>query len=112
MRQVEADGSTVRVRFETAGDAARAVVAELILALGVRITIPVDRLDELSIAVDVLLRAGTGPLTVQLRPLDGGLEVEVEPVDGARLRRDAATVRGLADRFSSDGDAVTVAAGA
>lgn len=109
---MQVHGSTVRVRFENAGEAARLVVAELILAIGARIAIPVDRLDELSIAVDVLLRAGAPPLTVQLRPLEGGLEVEVEPVDGTRLGHDAATVRGLTDRFSMDGDAVTVAAGA
>lgn len=105
------DGSTVRVRFETAGPDARAVVAELVLALGSKATIPVDRLDELSLAVDVLLRSGEAPLTVRMRPLPGGMEIAVEPVDGARLQPDEATIRGLTDRYSCDGGAVTIAAG-
>jgi hypothetical protein len=106
------EDAVVQLRFDVAGDGIHAIVAELLLAMGVRVAVPVDRLDELSIAVDVVLDAAEPPATVRLRPLPSGLEIVVHPVDGDRLSRDVGTVRGLADRFSSVDRAVTVAIGA
>jgi hypothetical protein len=111
-RVADVEDAVVQLQFAVAGDGIHAIVARLVLAMGVRLAVPVDRLDELSIAVDVLLDAAEPPATVRLRPLPGGLEVVVDPVNGDRLSRDVGTVRGLADRFSSDERAVTVAIGA
>jgi hypothetical protein len=70
---------TVTARFATA-DVARAVTGNLVLAVGARTAITVDRLDELAMAADLVL-ARSGRVTVALTAGDGWLDVALAPVD-------------------------------
>lgn len=100
--------SRVRVRLPSDGAAGRAVTAALVYATGARAQLGVDRLDELLIAIDLLVAISDPPVAVSFDATPAGLDVTVEPVAKPRLRRLRATLAGLADRVSEDGAAVTV----
>jgi hypothetical protein len=73
------NADTVTARFETA-DVARAVTGNLVLAVGARTGLGVDRLDELAMAADLVL-ARASRVTVGLTAGDAWLEVVVQPAD-------------------------------
>ena len=100
--------SQVRLRLRPDGPAARAVTAALAYAVGARAELGVDRLDELLIAIDLLVASADPPVQVCFDATAAGLDVTVEPVPASRLDGLRATLGGLADRVSEADAAITV----
>ena len=100
--------SQVRVRLGSDGAASRAVTAALAYSVGARSNLRVDRLDELLIAVDLLVMVADAPVDVWFDAAPDGLEVTVGPVPDVRARELRATLGRLADRVCVDASTITL----
>jgi hypothetical protein len=67
------------------GAPATAVAEPLVLALGARAGLDVGRLDELTMALELVARRAGRPLLIELTPGPGALTVAVRPVEAGRL---------------------------
>jgi hypothetical protein len=106
-----ADQHTVELRLG-AGTRGAAVAGPLVLALGSRAGLTVQELDEVELALELLLRGRCdGPATVTIAVDDGSLVVTIAPVAEEFTRRRAALLTQLAGRLSVDGDRVELRAG-
>jgi hypothetical protein len=77
--------STVEVDVALPATPAFAAVARLVVAgMGVRAALPVDRIEELQLAIDTLFRRSASTdsdgLTIRMRPAEPGLSVRVGPL--------------------------------
>jgi hypothetical protein len=84
---------TVTARFETA-EVARAVTGNLVLAVGARTGLGVDRLDELAMAADLVL-ARARRVTVELTAGEAWLEVTLQPADAGWVGENRAFLESL-----------------
>jgi len=89
-------GNTVTGRFSS-GRLARAVGSELVLAVGAGTGLAIDRLEELGIALDMVLAPADGEAVVSLTPAAGGLTVAAEPVAAGWVERNRQLLCSLVD---------------
>ncbi|MGN6379401.1 MAG: hypothetical protein ACTHNU_10660 [Gaiellales bacterium] len=88
---------TVTGRFST-GRLARAVSPRLVLAVGARTELSIDRLDELGMAVDMVLAQASGQSVVVLTPEPQHLTVAVQPAADSWVERHRQLLASLVDR--------------
>lgn len=75
------------VSLRVLGSAPVAALAEpVLLALGARAGIDVSRLDELAMALQLVVRRSGRPLLIELTPDTGRLTVAVRPLEPGELR--------------------------
>ncbi len=98
----------VTARFETA-EVARAVTGNLVLAVGARTGLGVDRLDELAMAADLVL-ARASRVTVALTAGDAWLEVMVRPADARWVGENRGLLESLVAEVREADDAVVLRA--
>jgi hypothetical protein len=95
-----------------AGSPAAPVAVPLVLGLAARAGLPVERVDEVALAVEMLLgERAAADLHIALR-IDGGvITVEIEGVPADRVERQQKLLLELIDRLDTDGVRVEVSAG-
>ncbi len=99
-------GDDVRLRI-LASTSARDVAEPVLLALGARAGLDVERLDELAVAFGLVVGAAApGPVAVGLLRLDQSLTVTVSPIDADRLRRRRSLLDELTPVVAADGDRI------
>jgi hypothetical protein len=94
----------------TAGPVADAVARRVIGAVGAQGTLPIDRIHDALIAIDMLLDAVVADrLHLSVTPRAPGLEIAIGPVDAGQAERIVgeaseigAVLRGLTDRVWTD----------
>jgi hypothetical protein len=91
-------------------DAARAVATNLVLAIGARTLLTVEQLDELAMAVDVVLLHSEQP-TVTIDPTATGLRIRVGPVDTTWIEQNRQLLEPLVTGLDLDGEDVALAVG-
>ena len=100
--------SQVRVTLRSEGAPARAVTASLAYGVGARADVGIDRLDELLIAIDLLVGVADRPVELAFDATAAGLDVTVGAVGEARLAGLLPTLAGLTDRVSAESGAITL----
>ena len=95
-RVLTVPSETVTGRFSS-GRLARAVGSELVLAVGATTALSIDRLEELGIALDMVLARADGAAVVSLTRSDGGLTVAAEPVAEGWVERNRQLLGSLVD---------------
>jgi hypothetical protein len=102
---------TLELRLAPAAPA-ETVASPLLTAMGARAGLTIQALDELQMAVEMLLHGRReGVTTVQIR-IDGrALVVSIAPVPAARSRPRAQILEQLAGRVAVDGEKVELRAG-
>ncbi len=90
---------------------ARAVSTPLVLAAGARTALAIDRLDELCMAVDLVLAGSSAPVTVAVTAGADWLGVVVDPADADWLARNGSLLGSLAQVVRPDGSGVELRAG-
>jgi hypothetical protein len=94
-----------KVSLRVLGAAPAAAVAEpVLLALGARAGLDVERLDELAMAFSLAVRRAGRPLLIELTPADGTLTVAVRPLEAGGLRECQQALRGLVGQVEVEGD--------
>ena len=89
-----------------------AVAGPLVLALGSRAGLTVQQLDELELAVDMLLRGrGEGVATITMMLEGGSLVVLLQPIAEEFTRRRTSILEQLAGRLRVEGERVELRAG-
>ena len=88
--------TTVTGRFSS-GRLARAVGSHLVLAVGANTGLAIDRLEELGIALDMVLAPADGRVALSLTPAEGGLRVAIEPVAEGWVERNRQLLCPLVD---------------
>lgn len=100
------DAPQVLARFGPDTEVGR-VMARIVLALGARTAVGVERLGELGIAIEVAAQEWTGAeLVVAASTADGGLDVRISPVSAEGIARRAALLEPLVDRLGVAGSEV------
>jgi hypothetical protein len=88
---------------------ARTVAEPVLLALGVRAGVDVDRLDELAIALGIAIAAAVpGPVRTHLSRAGTRISVTVSPVARDRLQGRRVLLQGLSASVVEDGDAIAL----
>jgi hypothetical protein len=88
---------------------AKAVIEPVLLALGARAGLDVERLDELAIALDIAIGSAVpGPVTADLRRAGGRVSVSVSPVAPERLEGRRVLLQELSATVAEDGDAIAL----
>jgi len=108
---MEAHGDTVELRLGpgTRGDV---VAGPLVLALGSRAGLTVQELDEVELALDMLLRGrGDAPATITIAVEGEALVLAVSPVPEDVARRRTGILEQLAGRIELSGERVELRAG-
>ncbi len=105
-----APGQTFTGRF-TSGRLARAVSAHLVLAAGARSALAIDRLDELCMAVDLVLARSPAPVTVAVTAGSDWLSVAVDPADADWIERNASLLASMVAGVRMHGAGVELRAG-
>jgi hypothetical protein len=93
------------------GRLARSVSAHLVLAAGARSAVTIDRLDELCMAVDLVLSRSPGPVTVRVTVGPDWLSVGVDPADDDWLARNEGLLGPMVVVTPADGSGVELRAG-
>jgi hypothetical protein len=101
---------TVTGRFSS-GRLARAVGSQLVLAVGANTGLSIDRLEELGIALDMVLTPADGGAVISLTPAEGGLTISVEPVAAAWVERNRQLLCSLVDGLEITTGGVELRAG-
>jgi hypothetical protein len=108
---MQAHADTVELRLGP-GSRGDAVAGPLVLALGSRAGLTVQQLDELELAVEMLLRhRGDAPATVTIAVEGDALVLAVSPVPEEVARRRSAILEQLAGRIELSGERVELRAG-
>jgi hypothetical protein len=97
-------------RFSS-GDLARAVSGRLVLAAGARSAIAIDRLDELCMAVDLVLARSSAPVTVAVTAGPDWLSVAVDPADADWLQTNGGLLGSMVQELRTHGSGVELRAG-
>jgi hypothetical protein len=101
---------TVTGQF-TSGRLARAVCGHLVLATGARSAIAIDRLDELCMAVDLVLARSVPPVTVAVTAGPDWLSVAVDPADAGWLDQNGSLLGSMVEDVQMHGTGVKLRAG-
>ena|SRR5437763_7614735 len=106
--------SNDRVSVEIpAGSPAAGVLVPLVLGLAARAGLPIERMDELSLAVELLVeQRAAADLTIAATVMNGGIEIRIE---GAATRRAAdrrEIIAALVDSFEVEPDGIVLRVGA
>jgi len=95
-----------------AGSPAGPVAVPLVLGLASRAGLPVERVDEVAMAVEMLVgERAEHDLRLVLRVEGAVLTVAMEGIPAERVERQRSLVLELTDRFDADGGTVEVSAG-
>jgi hypothetical protein len=95
-----------------AGSPAAPVAVPLVLGLASRAGLPVDRVDEVAMAVQMLVgERAAGDLQLSLSVADGVITVAIDGVPPERVERQRSLVLELIDKLDTDGGRVSVSAG-
>jgi hypothetical protein len=106
-----ADDDTVQLRLGP-GTRGTAVAGPLVLALGSRAGLTVQQLDEVELAVEMLLRGrGERPATITISVDGSALVLAISPVPEDFARRRAGILEQLAGRLRVEGERVELRAG-
>ncbi|MGZ4431701.1 MAG: hypothetical protein ACXVYV_08660 [Gaiellales bacterium] len=89
----------------------RPIVANLLLALGARTDLPIEQLDELGLAVDLVLAGrAAGEVAVELWARDDELAVSISPVTHEWPVRHRLVLESLVSEIEAAGDEVLLRA--
>ena len=103
--------SPVRVGL-SAGSPQALVLTPLVLVMGSRAGLSIEQIDDLTMAMEVVLRGGARDRTAGLRAEPGWLEISIGNVDGDWIEQHRAMLSVLVAGLESDAEGVILRAGA
>jgi hypothetical protein len=96
-----------------AGSPASGVLVPLVLGLAARAGLPIERMDELSLAVELLVeQRARADLAIAATVIDGGMEIRIVGAATQRAADRQAIIAALVDSFEAGPDGIVLRVGA
>jgi hypothetical protein len=100
-------GSPVRARLSAEAPQAL-VLTQLVLVMGSRAGLSIDQLDDVAMAIEVIVRGAARPRWAELRAEAGSLEVAIGDVDGEWVEERMPLLSALVTDVQHDGESMVL----